>query len=468
MSSFATFLADNIYFDKRHISSIEFKPFIRTLMFNEMKQSADVYEVFVDILEKNYPDHSEQEYKKLYDDVFGTGRIDNFGIELLLRSQKIKEIQDNIELKKHNEIMESIESTTTIKELEEIKLPDLMELIQNNMKNDVVATIPKRKLGVLMDLIYNQEDDLKINKELIKICKSYKLSKEDTNNMHQQLVTILDNKKIKYTVIEIKKIEEQTKRIYLQNHLKTLEQINGALELNQLPKNFGESVIRIYLSVNSKTDVSNYPIPPYEFDKFVDLLLIRRNLNDKLVTDELKVIVDRRFCNHDKATRNKVVAELMENFNMLDRLYYFIEEVSLYNKRVNEFTGTKCIKMTHYGYEIKRQDSAGGLWFVLFGNELDNMDYNAIKHESDYDSFKEHIKRLSPTTDFYGSACYKRSYGLKLYNSNGMELSKTSSLDDLLALKEQILKEKEEQLKAVDEEIAKYKRRETKGNNNGK
>lgn len=466
ISSFATFLADNIYFDKRHISSKEFKPFIMALIDNDMQKSEDVYDAFCAVLKKNYPKHSKKEYRALYNKLFATGRIANFGEEMALRSQKIKEIQDKIELKKHNDVMSTIENSTTIQELSDIKIPDLMEQIANITKNEVVPNIPKSKLTTLRDLVYNQEDEIVINKEIVRICESYDLNQDDTDNLYQQLATILTNKKLKYIVLETKAVRDQIDRIYLQEHLKTLEQINGALELKQLPINFGESIIRRYLSENSKTDVNDRIIPPYELRNFVKLTLVTGSINNELVYDALKEVIDIHYHRQSKEIKDRVFDSLVEKFNSLGRLDYFIEEVTLYNKRVNEFSGTSCIQIELYGYEMKNPDNSGGAYFILIDNAVDNLDINAIEHSPKANEFREELADVLPSSKVVGAVIYEKKRKLELYREGEVKKIKTNSLDELLVLREQILKETEEQLKAVDQEIAKRKRKGTKGNIN--
>ena len=61
VSTLSTFLATNVYFDNRHISSTEFSEIFQAILDYGFFTTVEVREMFLKVLRKNYPDKTEEE-----------------------------------------------------------------------------------------------------------------------------------------------------------------------------------------------------------------------------------------------------------------------------------------------------------------------------------------------------------------------------------------------------------------------
>ena len=447
-SGLTDFLTKNAYFDKKHLKKSEFKPFIVCLMDNGMLPTKEVTDCFISILKNNYPNHTNEEYMEIYNKIFTSGIINNIIKEMDERTKKIKNIEASLELEKHNDILIAIDKSSTIKELSNIKIPNLITLIKKASKNEVVDNIQKNKLKKLEYLLFNQVENSIIEKEIENICESYNLNCNDFSIMYEQMINIVNNKKIKYAVEELREYDNQVKRIYYQKHLNVLEQISGANELNQLPKDLNETNLVQFIAINANS-VTDEIIPTSRFRKLAQILLLTKDINSAAAKQEIKNI----------AGNSNLYNKLIDRFNSLYQLDYMIEEVALYNKRVNEFTNNSVCELSFYGYRTPNAPKDAGVHYVLINNIVNNLDLNAINHNyTNSKELEETIQLVIPNMKIVGGAILpKRDANLKLFKQQ-----------KLLVLKDALIELSEEQLKEVEQEIDNIKKmnhQRKKGNN---
>lgn len=429
LSNLAKFLADNVYFDKRHIPAKEFKPFIIKMIDNGYNVGGAVKDCFIDILAKHYADHSEEEFEQMYQKIIGTGRINNMFIEMSLRGQKIQDMQDELDLEKHKENLDSIKNASTVKEIDGIQTYDLESLIVKDTKNEIVD-INKNKLTNLIYLIYNKKDYQEIDNEIANICKSYNLSSEDYYIMYNQVLSgIMLDKKISYVVEELRFKERQIKSIYKNEHLLVMEKINGAMDLNQLPHYPHTYALCQYLSANSKVD-NNRLIPAEKFTNLVEILISGKGINSKVVKDELKKVI----------TNNKLKVNsdlLHDKFSTLPRLGYLIEEISLIRKREKEFTNDEFTDIELYIVPTPNSPEHGGIHYTLFKNEVSNLDLKAlVPNYNSLDELEEKVREISPSFKKIGGIILKQNERISLPIGSNLKFYRGKVGEESIAVKE--------------------------------
>ena len=449
LSNLAKFLADNVCFDKRHLKPAEFKPFIVKLLDNNSSQSGPVKDSFIDILYKNYPNHTEQEFNEMYDKILGTGRIMNMLDEMSLRGQKIQDIQDELDLEKHNNNMDSMRKCTSIKEIEEINILDLDSLIIKDTKNEIVD-IPKIKLSNLIYLIYTKKEIATIENEIANICKSYAKTDEEYDIMFKQIISgIMLDKKINYVVEELRLKERQIKSIYKYEHILAMEKINGALDINQLPSSPHTYDLAEYLSINSKINKNDKPIPSSFFENLVKLLLSGKSINNKECKEELKRIV---LLSDYKDTK-KAFDSILNRYNSLNRIAYFVEEINLIHQREIEFVGYDYVDIELYAK--LNPNTTGGNFYTFYKNYVDNMhiskkDNSNLEEEQACGAIilKRNERLAGTNIKFYRSKLSEQSINIK---TKIEELAAKQTR--LLELQEQKRVEYDEQQKVTAEQL---------------
>ena len=461
LSSLAKFLADNVYFDKKHLSSKEFKPFIIKMMDNGMVLDDDDCKIcFVSILKRNYPNHTEKEFEEMFSKIMSTGRIYNMFIEMTSRGQKIHDLQEEIELEKHKQNMDDLKHAITIKELESVNIIDLESLVKKDTKNEIIDNIPKSKLSNLIYLIYQKKDYKEIDLEIDKICKSYNLSDEDYYIMYNQVLAgIVFDKKINYVVDELKLKEKQAKTIYKNEHLCILEKIAEALELSQLPKGINVNKLCRYLEANSKIANSSQVIKANQFNNYAEILISGKSVNHKLAKDELKKIVLKQNYNDSK----KSYELLQERFSSLYRISYFAEEISLCRKRKKEFADGSWVDVELFIVPTPNTPEHGGTHYTLFKNEVSNLDLNSlIDNYASIDELVEKVQQTHPSFKAVGGIILSPKDrinlpggNIKLYNKGSNEVtienSRLAKIEELTKKQNKLLELQAEDKALFDE-----------------
>lgn len=468
-SSIAKYLSENVCFDYIYLSPKDFKPFIVKYMTFDI----DSKECFINILATNYPGHTKEEFEAVYTRIISTGRVSNMFVELSERNSKIYMLNEELEQEKHEKIMMEIKNTIFLNEFPHITKSSLVNLVKKETKNDIVS-LNDEQISNLVNLIYNKNEFSIISKEVLNICQSYHLTYEENYIMYNQIIVgIMSNKKIGYIVDELKEIEKQKRKIYKNDHLITLEKINAALTVDELP-NINDSKLAAYLSSNSKIYKNGSKIKSSEFKKLVDILLSGKGINNRVSKEEIKnIIIKNNFENIEEAYEL-----LLDKLSSLYRIYFFVEEINLKNRRVEEFLGENYLDINLYAFQTPNGPKNGGIHYTLFKNSVDNLDINAIVPEwNDLDELEDKVKLVDPTFKKIGGFIIKKNESfsqknnIKFYKksndtnpilvSENNRLNKIEQLsiklNELLALQEKEQAEYEHKRKINDEKMAKIR-----------
>ena len=108
ISNIASYLANNVYFDDKHISQSLFKPVVDMVIDYGFFGMPQVRDVFINVLKENYPGKSEDEYLEKYYLINKSLRITNIIIEVSERMVKIQKFQDEEDLINHKNILKDI------------------------------------------------------------------------------------------------------------------------------------------------------------------------------------------------------------------------------------------------------------------------------------------------------------------------------------------------------------------------
>jgi len=157
-STLSTFLATNVYFDNRHISSTEFADIFQAILDYGFFTTVEVREMFLNVLKKNYPDKTEEEYLNKYIEMARHPRINYIMNEIMERNKKILELNNRDDLLKHKEVMKQITNAYDIKELPKVTRAYIVKYISDNSKTEYNNKISVSKLYDLVDLLISGYD----------------------------------------------------------------------------------------------------------------------------------------------------------------------------------------------------------------------------------------------------------------------------------------------------------------------
>lgn len=456
-SSIAKYLCDNVHFDYNYLSPKEFKTFIIKYMTFDI----DSKECFIDILARNYPNHTKDEFEAMYTKIISSGRIGNMFVELGERNNKMYELNDELEKEKHEKIMFEIKNTIALNEFPHITKSYLVSLVKKASKNDITVLNDEQIRG-LVSLIYEKSDLSVISKEVLSICQSYHLTYEENYIMYNQIiVSLVANKKIGYVVDELKEIEKQKCKIYKNDHLIILEKIHAALNADELP-NINANKLATYLSCNSKIYKNSKKIKVSEFNKLVDILLSGKGINNKLSKEEINnIILNQNYENPEEAYEL-----LLDKFSSLYRINFFIEEINLKNKRMEEFLGDDYLDINIYAFQTPNGPVNGGVHYTLFKNSVDNLDINAIVPEwNDLDELEDKVKLVDPTFKKIGgfiikkNESFRQKNNIKFYKKRDDEETISTLENSRLAKIEKLSVKLNELLELQEKEQAEYERK---------
>ena len=462
ISNLAKYLADNVYFDDKHLDAKTFRPLIDKLFDNDNLTDFELKNCFIKILKSNYPNHSDEEYVEKFNSVFATGRVKNMLDELMIKNDRAKCIRGELNFEKHYKIMEAINHATTIKELDSITRFDLDEILDAATKNEFVDNIPKSILENYIQAVYSNDIE-KINNEIRMICNYFenKVNNEyDFNLMLDEITsnTFAEAKNISYAIDEESLYNDRVKSIYLNEHLAVLEKINGATSLSKLPKNLNDSKICEYLAINSH--VKNKTFKSEDFKELVEMLLNGEKIDSDLSKDCLRKILKDGNYAETRRQRDKLIDRLTSDYVNLNRLDYFIEEVNLCRQREQEFTTEKVIDVELYIVLTPNSPKNGGKHYTVFKNEVNydlydnkvsNLDIGSLAAtSSSLDELEEKGQKISPTFKKVGGLVLKSNERIKLPSDGNIKFYRDEVGKQLVSTER---KEKIKELLSAQQEL---------------
>ena len=285
ISNIASYLANNVYFDDRHISQSLFKPVVDMVIDYGFFGMPQVRDVFINVLKENYPGKSEDEYLEKYYLINKSLRITNIIIEVSERMAKIQKFQDEEDLINHKNVLKDIEKAYNVKDLPSVGISELNRRIQRSFNNnDFIKNIKVGSFKDVTDAFMAGKSIKDINSLVYNYCDKLNLSKDNRQLMYSQIVSSLNmDKVIRYLSSEIKAKEERKLKIYKINHEDNMQVIKNATRISQLPPNLTESILTLYLSDNIIIFVKGSKISTLDLKKITSLLLSVKKWEDKEV-----------------------------------------------------------------------------------------------------------------------------------------------------------------------------------------
>ncbi len=384
ISNIASYLANNVYFDDKHISQSLFKPVVDMVVNYGLFGMPQVRDVFIGVLKENYPDKSEEEYIEKYNIINKSIRITNIIIEVSERMAKIQKFQDEEDLINHKNVLKDIEKAYNVKDLPSVGISELNRRIQRSFNsNDFIKNIKVSSFKDVTDAFMAGKSIKDINSLVYNYCDKLDLSKDNRQLMYSQIVSSLNmDKVIRYLSSEIKAKEERKLKIYKINHEDNMQVIKDATRIIQLPPNLTETNLTLYLSGNSIIFVKGCKISTLDLKKITFLLLSGKKWEDKEVNVELKKICYKYYSGDSKEKsiiKGDIAYKLLyDKLSKLPKTYYLIEEINACNKRIKEFTASKSSNVNVFFIPNSRGSVDGERFYNCYINRVNNLDLGEL------------------------------------------------------------------------------------------
>lgn len=374
-SHITKYIASNSAFDGEKINQTECKEILDAILEYGDLTSKKVEEAFVNVFRKNYPEKEEEEFIKKYKQIIETGKINNYIIEISERAIKLQEFDEKDQLKEHEENLKQIKNAYEIKDLPKVGIGLLNRRIQENTDNDFTKRIPISKLQDLSKALFEGKNEKEIQEEIMKICKEEKLNEEDTKLMYEQIESqIFSDRRIEYTIEEIKLKEKRVLEIYKEEHEETMQNIKEATRISQLPPNLTFSVLAGYLSGNTTIYPKAEKISSIDLKDVTELLLSGKTFESQEVIESLKQIAEKRY----PKNKEEAYKLLYKKLSALPKTQYMVEEINYSQERQREFIGRNCSNVNVYFIENPNTPEDGGRFYNCYINRVKNLDLGEL------------------------------------------------------------------------------------------
>lgn len=375
LSSITRYLAQNVYFDKKRVSQIAFKPIVDAFLENNYMFTPEVKSTFIKVLKDNYPGKTDEEYEEKFNQFSGNNFMFNYIIEISSRAAKIQEFEEKNDLENHEAILKQIRNANEISELPKVGRGTLNREIQNNTITDFTKRIPMTRLEKLTNAIFEEKGNDEIEQIVTDICKEENLDEEQTCLMSDQIISqILTDKKIGYLVEEVKQKNDKVLVIYRREHEDIMDNIKDARRISQLPQNLTFSSLTAYLSGNTTIYPKGKKISTTDFQNLTQLLLDGESFDSPKVQDELKEVVKRYYPEKEE----EAYKLLFDKLSRLPRTYYLRDEINYSQERQKEFVGRQCSNVNVYFIPNPKSPIEGGRFYNCYINRVDNLNLDQI------------------------------------------------------------------------------------------
>lgn len=383
-SSITSYLANNVYFDDRHISQTLFNPVAEEIVSYGGVLMPQVRKAFIKVLKENYPNKSDGDYASKYNAIANSPRIINILIEMGEKNVKIRQFLDDADLEEHNRVMKRIKNSYELKELPSIWMGYLNKRILKDFNdNDFIKDIKTPSIRYVSLAYMDGKGFDDIESLVYFFCDKQSLSKDNKMLMFSQIVDNLRNdKKISYLVEELKAKEEKKLEIYNNEHEMVMEVIKKASRISQLPPNLTYSRLTSYLSSNSVIFEKGDKISTIDLKRLTDLLLDGRKWDDSEVKREIDNL-SFKYYSDDMGTpvvsKASIASKLLyDKFSKLPKTFYLVEEINAFNKRVKEFTKNNSSNVNVYLIPNNKGPIDGGRFYNCYINRVDNLDLGEL------------------------------------------------------------------------------------------
>lgn len=376
LPSISQYLAQNVYFDKVHISQTLFNPVLDLVVKHNTFINKEVKKAFVKVLKENYPNRKEEEYLEKYRQIASSPRIPNILIEVSEKNKKLQIFQDKQDLLNHEKTLKEIKEAYEIRDLPKVGLSELNTKIQRAFNNnDFIKDIRVSSFRNITEAYLECQDDKTIEQFVIEFCHKLELSDEQKTLMSNQVYqALLIDKSIRYTVEEINAKEERKLKIYQFDHEETMQKIKEATRISQLPQNATSSVLTGYLSSNSVIFKNTDRISNQDLKDLTDILLSGKKWEDQEVITELQ-----NLCIKYYGDRAEIAFKILyEKFTKLPKTYYLVEEINEREARQTEFIGKNCSNVNVYFIPNPKSPIEGGRFYTCYINRVNNLNLKEL------------------------------------------------------------------------------------------
>ncbi|MCF0125454.1 MAG: hypothetical protein HUJ68_06835 [Clostridia bacterium] len=379
ISAVTKYLANNSSFDGNKISPSEFKTVLDAIMEYNFFIMPEVKEVYIQVLKKNFPDRTQQEYEEKYLQIAQASNIGHYIIEASERSAKLQEFKEKEELEQHNENMKQIKSSFELKDLPKVGIGTLNGKIMKATKNDFIERFSIEQIREISEMLMSEKHtEEEIEEKISNICQTYGFDEEQTNLMYQQIENqIFLDKTIGYTIEEIKEKEQRVLQIYKMDHEETMENIKNARRISEMPPNLIESALTGYLSGNTTIYPKVDKISTTDLKDVTSLLLQGNDFSSFEVEEELRKVVQKYY----PEKSDEAFKLLKERFEKLPRTQYLVDEINYSNERQAEFIGRQCSNVNVYFIPNPNSPIEGGKFYNCYINRVKNLDLGKLLSE---------------------------------------------------------------------------------------
>ena len=378
ISAVTRYLANNSSFDGNKISPSEFKPVLDAIMEHNFFIMPEVKEVFIEVLKKNYPGKTQEEYEQKYLQIAETSNISNYIIEASERNTKLQEFREKEELEQHNENMKQIKSAFELKDLPKVGMGTLNGKIMKATKNDFIERFSIEQIREISEMLMSGNSEEEIEEKIFNICQTYGFDEEQTNLMYQQIESqfFLD-KTIGYTIEEITEKEKRVLQIYKMDHEETMENIKNARRISEMPPTLTESTLTGYLSGNTTIYPKGDKISTTDLKDVTTLLIQGKDFSSYEVEEALRKIAEKYY----PEKTEEALRLLKEKLEKLPRTQYLVEEINYSNERQEEFIGRQCSNVNVYFVPNPKSPIEGGRFYNCYINRVKNLDLGKLLPE---------------------------------------------------------------------------------------
>ena len=376
LSKVTKYLADNVYFNDRHISSVEFKPVLQALLNYYYVFAPEVREAFMQVLMKNYPENTQDEYNSQYEKILATPNITNYIIEAGERNAKIEEFQKEENFKQYQEIIKQIRNAYEIKDLPKVGKGVLNRKIQKATQNDFTGMLPITIINEISNKMLQGVPEEETFEAIYRYCEEIANGDEEKLNlMYAQIESgLMIDETIEYTVEELQAKDERVLEIYKQDHEETMDNIKNARRISQLPPNLTISTLANYLSGNTTIYPKGEKISPKHLKDLTTMLLELKDFSSPEVEEEIRKIAQE--CYPEKQEEASIL--LKEKLSTLPRTNYFVEEIRYSLERQQEFVGRNASNVNVYFVPNNNSPIEGGRFYNCYINRVDNLNLEQI------------------------------------------------------------------------------------------
>lgn len=376
LSRVTKFIATNVYFDNKKISQTEFKPVLDAILEHNIFGAPEVKQVFIEILRKNYPGKTEEEYDAQYEKMANASNISNYIAEANARNARLEELEKQANLVNHEETLKQIKEAYELRDLPKVGKGVLNRKIQRATQNDFTGQLPIETVNEISDDFLQGKTEEEVFAKLFELCQqAIGGDEEQAKEMFEQIKNgFAMDETIVYTAEEVREKEKRILEIYKMDHEETMQNIQEARRISQLPANLTFSTLAGYLSGNTIIYPKAERVTTTDLKDLTQLLLDGGNFETDAVIAELMVIAEKYYPENSE----EAYGLLMDKLSALPRIQYMVEEINYAQQRQTEFIGKNCSNVNVYFIPNPKTPIEGGRFYNCYINRVENLDLGQI------------------------------------------------------------------------------------------